>query len=155
MGKFGNKGGGNWTRGESRKGNRKGRGALYPPGTPLGRINLVVPMPLYGLMRILGAGNATKGARTAVELASRIMPLEYQDESKVSELLDSTINGPALSRQVTAEAFAKFEHALRSFWDDAEAVSEAVRKNSVIVWPKHKSRPLHGPTPHDEQGDEE
>ena len=106
------RGRGNFTKGEERRGNREGRPPLHPPGTPLGRINLVVEMPLHSLLRAMGSGNATHGARMAVKLAAKVMPLWMQDEQKVRETLAHTFDGKATCRQAVSEASSRLERAL-------------------------------------------
>src|SRR5579862_624597 len=108
---------GNFTRGEDRKGNRDGRSPMYPPGTPLGRINLIVEMKHYAMLRAMGGGNATRGARMTVKLASQVLPLWMQDEQKVREVLDLELDGKFKCRQATADALARVLDTLRS-WDD-------------------------------------
>src|SRR5579859_1353796 len=108
---------GNFTRGDQRKGNMNGRSPLYPPGTPLGRVNLTVEMKYHAMLRAMGSGNATRGARMAVKLASQIMPLWMQDEQKVRETLDCEFDGKAKCREAVHEASKRLGVAMRP-WED-------------------------------------
>jgi hypothetical protein len=109
---------GNHTRGDERRGNKDGRKPLYAPGTPLGRINLTVPMELHSVLRAMGSGNATRGARIAAQLASKIMPLWMQDEDQVRAVLNQTFDGKATCRREVTEACARLEQALNPWGEE-------------------------------------
>jgi hypothetical protein len=117
---------GNRTHGDERRGNKDGRPPMYPPGTALGRINLVIPMPLYTMLRVMGRGNATQGARSAVKLAAQVMPLWTQDETKVHAELFSKHDGKGNCGKIANEAVARLTRALRTFWDDSD-LTEALK----------------------------
>lgn len=115
---------GNRQTGPERNGYRGGRKPLHPPGTPLGRINIAVEMPSHSVCRVLGAGNAAKGARIAIEWAARVMPLWAQDEKQVSSMLQGEVYGKVRALEVAAEAYERLERALRAGWDDEQPLTE-------------------------------
>jgi hypothetical protein len=129
---------GNRTHGDERRGNKDGRPPMYPPGAALGRINLVIPMPLYTMLRVMGRGNATRGARSAVKLAAQVMPLWTQDETKVHAELFSKHDGKGNCGKIANEAVARLTRALRTFWDDSD-LAEALKAPAERGAPRHIS----------------
>ena len=119
VGSRGYRGGGNYTRGDARRGNRNGRKPIYPPGTPVSAFNITLSEDARTVCLAMGAGNVSKGLRTAVEWAARIMPLWAQDQSIVHELLDHRVFGKVQAKQLTAESFGRFQRALSEHWEDS------------------------------------
>lgn len=112
-------GGGNFTRGANRKGNRNGRKPLYPPGTPLSAMSIKLTDSQRALCLTLGHGGVSKGMRLALDIAARVMPLWAQDQSTVYELLKHRVFGKEQAKQLTAEALGRLHRALSEHWEDS------------------------------------
>ena len=67
--------GGNFTRGEGRKGNRAGRPQLYP-GVPARRYVVLLPAHLESAAALLGHGSVSRGASRALEACALALPEE-------------------------------------------------------------------------------
>ncbi len=147
-------GGGNFTRGANRKGNRNGRKPLHPRGTPLARVSVVIPLELHSVLRVIGAGNVSEGARVSIDWATKLMPVWAQNLDKVKELLGQRVYGKAQAKSVTHKAYERFERALRSYWDDVDftaALPPSFKSPSGVI-DDEPDAPLPEPTvyPEDE-----
>ncbi len=123
----GSRGGGNYTRGESRRGNKRGRSPVYPPGTPVSAFNITLSEDLRAVCLVLGVGNVSKGLRTAIQWAAQVLPLWAQDPAQVYEVLHQRVHGKADVKQSNFESFARLTKALHNTWDDADRLSTVLR----------------------------
>ena len=109
------RGGGNFTRGTARRGNKRGRPPAYPEGTPTVKRLLILSDPDYALAIHLGLGNSQEGIRKALRACAAFcrLPPASAIEAKIASKHLGAPNRPEAraARADARDAFGRMAYA--------------------------------------------